>query len=128
MQTAYRCLWHNLTLSAPEARLARYRDGLGLFSRQQGNRNGAERSEPSQELKARRVTPRAVVELADDPREQRLCHAVGRENDAHDASEHGRAVELRGHEGNDEVLAAEAEAEAEHVEVDAAAFGAAHED
>ena len=66
---------------------------------------------PDQDAETRVVTAGSIPQVGDEHRRHRLGDAVGGEHDAHEAAEHLDAEQFGGHEGDDEVFAAEAEAE-----------------
>src|SRR5438445_3369283 len=78
-----------------------------------GNGEGDQRSKPI------RVIAALVAKVADEHRRRRFGDAVGREDDAHRPAEDARSEQLRSHQRNDHVLAAESEPEDQREEIDA---------
>jgi hypothetical protein len=74
-------------------------------------------SAPTTASETSKVRPVVIAQRRDAHRHERLGDPVGGQHDAHHAPQAGQAVELGGHQRDDHVVAAEADAEGDRREL-----------
>ena len=94
-----------------------FRAAASPAPRQEADGDGSDDGEGDEEHETAAVAARAIADRGDEHRRHRFRDAVGGQDDPHEASEDAQPEQLRRHERNDHVVAAEADAEHEREDV-----------